>query len=732
MAVLLWTVAPLAVLHLWLWRRHRRLLRFQLLVDVGLLVVLGPAVFTGRDLNPVRCVMRTVPYVAWQWDAATELQPTQSDLVLQFHPWWEDVRRQLAEGRLPLLSPRMGGGLPLLANGQSGLFAPVMAPVWALGPERGSTVMAFWKLEASAMGAFLLVLVGLRLPFRSAGVTGLAWGVGQYQVSWLLVPLAWVVASLPWVWWLMLTLVRGRARWWRIVAAGVFLGWLLGSGLHPETAAVVIGSAWMAALLTHPRRWLRVAAVAAVMFPVAVALAWPTTSYIRSAAKYEHYREIQPNRVGLSGELQRAVLAQLMVPAIHGHPGRGDWRAPYPQAAVATGVGGAVLGVIAAGAVRRRRRRYLFAALACLGVAAVLVYRVPPLDGLLVRIPPFDRMTLPRFACLAAWGMALWAGLAMEGLRDASRRRWFGPALLMVSLLGVMIVMPPGGVAVDQALVLLTVVAAGVVGLRGATLARFIVPLVLVELAALAWGLNPVAAPSDRLPMPPAMTRLQELAAEEGGRVMGLAGALPPNLAGRYGLEDLRSFDPLRPASLATMMGFLGEPEPVLGGPLQRAPARLCGAWSVRFVVAPDGAYLPAWREEVRVAGTTIWRNPEWLPVVRLIRHTHPLADDEGWELLLSEELDFRDEAVVPSGVPLASAVSAELVDLEDGIRRVTATADCDGPCLLLVARPLAPGWTARVDGRQVPLVAANLAGLGVMLPSGRHVAELSYHPWSW
>jgi uncharacterized membrane protein YfhO len=63
---------------------------------------------------------------------------------------------------------------------------------------------------------------------------------------------------------------------------------------------------------------------------------------------------------------------------------------------------------------------------------------------------------------------------------------------------------------------------------------------------------------------------------------------------------------------------------------------------------------------------------------------------------------------------------------------RVQALTVSDGPCLLLLARPWAPGWQARVDGAPANLVRANLAGLGVLVPAGEHAAELRYRAWSW
>jgi hypothetical protein len=188
-AVLLWALAPLVAVHLWM-LRCRRHLPFQLLLDLALAVLLGPAVVGGLDLNPVRCVQDRPPYAGWSWQPETRLQPTQSDLVLQLHPWWEEARRQLLTGRLPLISSRVGAGAPLLGSAQIGLWAPVMAPVWVLGPERGTTVMAVWKVELAALGAYLLLVSGWRVRPAAATIGGLAYGLSPFVLGWLLSPLA--------------------------------------------------------------------------------------------------------------------------------------------------------------------------------------------------------------------------------------------------------------------------------------------------------------------------------------------------------------------------------------------------------------------------------------------------------------------------------------------------------------------------------------------------------------
>lgn len=728
---MLWTLVPLALLHLALWRRRPEVLRFQLIIDLLLVVVVGPALVIGGDLNPVRVLEGNPPYTDWQWSQRTGFQPTQSDVVLQFHPWWEEARRQLADGRLPLINERAGGGMPLLAHGQIGLWAPVMVPVWALGPERGSTVMAFWKLECAAMGAFLMLWIGWRLRWPAAALGGVAWGGGAFLIAWLLVPLSWVAAALPWLWWLTFAALRARARVVDVVALGLVCGWLLGSGLHPEMAAVVVGSAAIAGLILHPRRWRRMISAALVAAPVTLGLAWPTLAAIGSSAKAHELRQLAPNRNTLPSDIRRSAVRQLMVPMANGLPGRGDWREPYPYAAAATGVGAVALVMIGAGRVRRRHRALAVAALAALGVAAVLAYRVPPLDGLLVRIPPLDRMTLPRFAVLMPWSLSVLAALAADGVGRGLRRPWPWRTAAAAAVAAAAALSRPWQLAAaDSALVWLTVAAAvAAVVLVGRP--RILLVVAAAELALYAIGVNPVADALDREPRPPVVDRLIAAVAEDPGRVVGLDGVMAPNTASRFGLEDLRAYDPVRPWPFSHLMAALGEPNPVLGGPLRIAPPGLLGAWSVRYAVTRPGEQLPGWDLRWQGATCAVWSNPRWLSEVRVVGRTVEIGADAAWRVLASDERNLESEAVVPVGSPEVAANRVRLLDVDAGSTRVRAEVDCDGPCLLVVARPWAPAWTARVDGSSVPVVRANLAGLGAVSPAGTHTVELRYRPWS-
>ena len=729
MPVILWVLLPILVVHAVLWYRNRRALRFQLLLDVILLLLFAPALGRALVLDPVRCLQSSPPFAAWQWSPDTELQPTQSDLVLQLHPWWEEARRQLREGRVPWIAPHIGGGVPLVGNGQTGLLAPVMLPVWVLGPERGTTVMAVWKVEAAALGTFLLLAVAWRLRFLAAAVGGLAWGIGPFLEGWLLSPLAWSLAALPWVWWLVAAALRRRAGWRGVAAAGVLCGWLMGCGLNPESAAIVVGSALLAGVVLHPRRWPRLAVVAALAAVVAAILAWPALENIAVSSKAQAYRAANPNLAPLPWALREAALEQMLLPAVHGHPGHGTWHGPYPYAAGALGIGGAALALIFAGSVRRRHRRMLAASLAALAVAAVLAFRLPPLDLLLVRLPPLDRMTLPRFGLLVPWGLALWAALAAHGGPAAGLRRrlaW----LLPIGLIAAGIAAGWGWGAWSLVLALSAGAAAVASLLLLIRCPRWLPAAVAAELVLLAVGVNPTAAPADEVPRVPVLARLQERCRADPGRVIGLGGVLPPNVAARYGLADLRSFDPLRPWPLARLHALLGAGNPVLPGPLRSAPPRLLGAWSVRYLLTAPEAAATGWETVDEGDGVRVWRNPFWQPEVRLAGRTVELPQEAGWNLLADDPALLTEAVVVPAGTGVVSATERRLEVLRRWPDRLAARVSCNGPCLLVLAQPWAPGWGARVDGERRPVVRTDLAGLGVVCPAGRHEAVLSYQPW--
>lgn len=373
-ATALWILLPLLLVHV-LVRRRRAMLCFQLAVDVALLLLPGRVLLRGLHIGPGAPGARE-----WGQPVTVTGSAEQSDFPLELAVWWGEVRRLAAQGDPPWISDRIGGGAPLLANGQTQIPQPLQAPVWALGPERGTDVMAVWKLELAALGGFLL-LGRLRLLPAAAGAGALAFAFGLFPLSWLVSPVSWVTAAAPWAWWLLVGTLRGSRR--AAAALAALLGVLAGWSVNPETAAflwmaVAVGGVVLA--LGRGRRLLRLVPPFLLAVAVAGVGAVPTIGAVLDSPKLAELSgaAAYPSP-GLTWALRARVGALLLVPWRDGHPADGTWMHPFPAAPVSLGIGCVAIACLLAAPPRRRLRRAALA-LAAVGVLAAGLLLQPPVS----------------------------------------------------------------------------------------------------------------------------------------------------------------------------------------------------------------------------------------------------------------------------------------------------------------------------------------------------------------
>ena len=118
---------------------------------------------------------------------------------LQFVPWQVMVTEAFRQGHLPLWTPLLGMGAPILANYQS---APLYAPTWLaflLPPETAMSMMAVLHLSWAGLGIVRLArLMGLN-DFALA-TSGLTFGLSGYLTGrmWF-ITINNAVAWMPWV-----------------------------------------------------------------------------------------------------------------------------------------------------------------------------------------------------------------------------------------------------------------------------------------------------------------------------------------------------------------------------------------------------------------------------------------------------------------------------------------------------------------------------------------------------
>ncbi|MDW7968082.1 MAG: YfhO family protein [Thermoanaerobaculum sp.] len=675
-------------------------------------------------LGPPWTVAPGIPAAGWLTVTGS---PEQSDFPLQFAVWWEEVRRLVRGGEPPWISDRLGGGVPLLANGQTGIPWPLHLPVWLSGAERGSLVLAILKvaLAFTGMARFLRLLRCHPWACRFAATT---FALSLNLWSWLPVPLSWVVAAAPWSFWLLGLALRGARP--AVAGLGLLLGTLLGWSTHPESAAFLALAVAVAGLCLAWGRWRRLRRLVFALglaVVIGVGFGLPVILTILDTSKF-HGPVAPPVPISWRDKWQLASL--LVLPFRLGHPADGTFAFPFPHAPVALACGTVVWLLLAAGRTRRRHVRWLWA-LALVGAFAfALFFELPGFRQMGRALPVLRHMTWPRVGFLLPLVLITVAALRFPLPGLGPRRLAWGWLLVQGTVLALAAASRPATYWRVWPTVPVPFLAAAALHFRKPQL---LAVLAAGEMAFWSFGVVPISRAAGRTPL----SELREWV-QPGERVLALDEAVPANLLARMGFEDLRSNDPMRPRALTSLHRALGSRGEDLPGPITTPWAGLAGAWGVRWLLtSPQGVSGPwgvGWQEvEAHLTGgLRLYRNRRYLPPLRLAFAAQvapgPAAAGE-WE-----QVDFAHWAVVNR--PLNLGGEGHLVVVERRPWRVRGRVEARGTVLALLHTPMTVGWKVFLDGREQSVVEANGGAMGVVVPSGAHEVEWRYHPpgllWGW
>jgi len=655
----------------------------------------------------------------------------QSDLLYLVFPERRECRRATAAGEWPLLAPRIGTGLPLLADPQSQAFQPIVAvgEGW-LAPTAGPGAVAALRTFLALVFTFLF-LRRLGAGRGPALAGSLAFGLGGFLQLWLGWPVANTAALLPAVLYaLVLADERGMRRDWALLVLA--LSALLVAG-HPETevyALAAVVAFGVARVLGRPRdrrrRWLVKAAGALALAgmlaaPALLSFGELLPHSLRWARLAEGRWAAGPGAGNRTGDRPaRAPLTRLVQVAAPNALGNSRtehyWGLRNTNEDAAGFVGTVtLLGALLAfpgwmSGSRPLRHEILGLVLA---EAAALVLVVPP--GFLGRVP--EPGISGRVALLVDLGLVI----AATGTFERARRGELPPWLRLVALPSLVLAfiafhtwaydafpdpLDPRildtlrrgwllghiGVAVLGALVL----SAGA-GRRWAGPALALV--IGAELLAAHRGTNPPMPRALAFPRPAVVAALEDA---EGGvtqrvRLVGTGRTLLPNLAAVYGLLDARAFSPMVPMPYVQLLEpaiarWRGE-SPLLD---ERDHPEIYDRLGVGWIVLPPGKPCPPGNARAFSDATgTLCRRPAAGSTLR--------AGD-------------REPTTVSS-----SAGGAHW--------RGQFVRGTDGP--LRAALVNVPGWRLLADGRPAPVAAATRAHplVSASLPSSVHRIDLIYRP---
>jgi hypothetical protein len=702
------------------------------------------------------------------------------DAFVYFYPQRAYLAQSLLAGRIPLWDPDLFLGVPFLANPQTAVLYP---PSWLflLGP-----VQVIYAAQLvlhgflAAVFTYLLARHAFGVLPLAATIGGLAYAFGGFAVGQgghlnQISAAAWLPAVL-------LAYDRfattRRVYWLGLGALALALQLLAG---HPQETYMTLIVLGVFGTVRAPWRNPRVLAWCAIGGVLMCLL-----GALLSAAQLLPTLELAPLSIrgdgiewrdAVAGSLPSYLAVRALLPPY--------WiRVPYTEYLGYVGVTPLVLGLLAL--LFGRWREVLFTALiAFLGLFLALGENNGSYAMLFSTVPGFDTFRVPaRWLLLWQFGVALLATLGANWIGRGARvvlrrpRLWAGLLVLEVVLIAGLTWQIDQGEPFAQrrtplafAALALAVLATGALP----TLGRSVLALgMLVALSGAELWAVAEASPARQAP-PPAFTRgetadwLHAHGVTDQERLLSLArpeyvpeienqmraelGPLPepvilallvaqkwhdtltPNVPLQYGLNTADGYDggvlPLsRWLRLTTLLVASPRPDGVLLTRLESLPSdRQLDLLGVRYVIANDGTPGRADLQMVDFGDLRLFARPNPVPRSLVVFSASTVSDDSA-ALAHMAQADFDSNREVVLQTPVSPGQNAEplaVVPDQVGAERWHARVTLTQAGFLLQREAWYPGWRARVDGVETPVVRADLLFRGVALGPGEHEVEIFF-----
>jgi hypothetical protein len=743
--------AATAIVAVFLWNRFftRVSLAIALLFFLITSVYLRHTLFTPRVDVP-----GNLAYVAYPWKASGRhtVNANTGIVFTQLAPWTRVARRSIEQGELPLFNRFSAAGSPLLANQQTALAHPFTLLGLFLSVGKAFTLSAALRIFFAQF--FLYVFLRNWNLHPLAAIFGaISFAFCSFSVIWLLFPLGlatWgVVPGLAAV-----DEFFRRAR----IASFVFLVFSLTLpilGGHPESALWVgltlaaygiYALAQMTPRESHGR--CLAGGFGAAMLAVALTAAWwmPTLEILPRSSRHEHVE--QWGRLA-TPPLPSAWSTTLLAPNILGTPSSANYKAPEPRyplliddyGEIASGYAGVLaLGLAACALFIRSGLRSFFGSTA---IATLLTLTRAPLWYPVFRKLPLIGLALDqRLRFLWCLSVIVLAAVALDALLRGVRSRSAAVAVAIAGLLTYLLY------ATSDARDPHAIVAAAVAAIAASLIAfapRYVAAsalslLALVDLTFATKGYNPPARPVDVYSPTPAIEAMKKDPAPH--RIAALGWSLLPETPAWYGLEDVKTTDPLSSKDyLRLMRGYLGIDPGNYDQAISDTSYQFFDYLNIEYVYVPPNVPVPpdpALETVYRGGDGVVLRNREVFPRYFFVRNFVLEPRFDVAVLALKNIGDLRQTALV-------DRLPAQLGSHERGtqfpagaaeltIRRYENNSEeldvrAESLSLLVSSDAWWPGWRATLDGKPLDVVKVNGAFVGVFVPPGKGLLRIDYRP---
>ncbi len=398
-------------------------------------LMVGQGLVPGRTLSGSDSLLSSVP---WQSSKPASVPGLGTNFELAdasnvFGPMLRYTRSQLPG--IPLWNPYIMAGRPLLADGQSAVFSPFSVPSYVLPFWKSLAVAAILKLFLAGFGVYVLGRV-LGMRFGGALLSGVVFAFGTFFVVWLAWPLTSVYAFIPWTLALTELLIRRPGRLTVAgLAAVVGLQFL---GGHPESSFhllfVTVVFFVFRSLLFRRRRGLDVRALARPTLAFAIALiagAGLAALVLAPFAEFVlHSGDLAHRLQSSAGYWPRKYLGALFLHDYWGRPTQVDLES-FMQ--VRGWYAGAATLMLAAAALILRRSAERIALVVFAAFCVCMVVGIPPVFGLVSRLPGFNAAHNERLLIYVLLSLALLAGWGLDDLSSVALPRRVSRRMVIVA-----------------------------------------------------------------------------------------------------------------------------------------------------------------------------------------------------------------------------------------------------------------------------------------------------------
>ena len=773
-------------------KRRNETLFAALVIVAMLLVVYRDVVFGGKTFLIEGSSESTMPAPAlgpYGYDGTrnSRLWDEQAP-SLTGEPFDQFIMQSYQRGDLPIWNPHQGLGIPLVANGLSGMFDPIKLIVFMAPPSAFAAAEDLQLLFRYFLAGLFTYLLARALGANFASGLGASaiYMFGSYFMESANIAFVHLDLLLPLVMYAYYLLAARRS--WQTFALTALAIFLLVISDFPEALALYIGVGllWYAtsvvAIWRHaaqPRRvfvGMIIQGVGATGIGILMGAftLLPFVQYL-SAASHVHDPGLM-TLVGL-GAWPIKVLGGFLIPSAYYHLG---WMYFGVLVIILWGL----LLITANYRVLIKRRRSLLLYTACfvsvIIVMIAVMFRIPPLNWVadlpILNMTYLNRHLQPIILLMVAGLGAI--ALEMIQMRDLRRRlltAFIGAGLLLGAyslttvfdqavFLPVYVNLIPVITVFFTAIFLFIAWLSSRLYINPPVIIALLIGSLLVEV--MMYDSGPRPSRYDPYTVPPFVAYLQKQPTAD--RILGLNAILAPNVATAYGLDDIRYNDALNPKrffeySQALLFASSSAPESPSDALMRSSRFdgyntlprfdRALDLLNATYILTttesqpPQTEYSPSKPFELvhQSVGVSIYRNPNALPRAFIVHTAEVIPTleatltrlgapgfDPAQTVLLQQPVDPAFMQSLPTGSVaqnMSPTDSAQVMAQSNNAMTVQTT--LGQPGFLVVSELDYPGWEAVVDGQPTSILTAYGIIRAVPLAGGTHTVEFRYRPAS-